>query len=1330
MDNQTGNENQKPQSPIQPSSRPGKWLLRILAGVMLAIAGGLYWLIFTSAGLHWLLATASHATHGALTFTGVSGSLQHTFHAGAIAYKSDDLTAEVEGLTFRWQPQRLLTGNLLIEALMIQSIEIHSAAVSEKKEPAALPESLSLPIGVIIEKLGIRSLKTYTSGNSKPDIIINDLALRLDSDGKRHHLQTLALDLEWGKIAGNLEIGAHSPFDLTSQLVFYRWANTANDNPGYAAVYLSGNLQQIKAALTVKNGNLTGDGSFAINPFETLPLLDANLVLSGLDPHIFSPDLPKADLSLRSRLEQKQMGQLTGSVAVSNALARPLDKDGIPLKDARMLLDLTSDKIRLSDIALRLSDQEPESGSLAGEAAWQISTKTGQADIRVQQLNPADLKSSLRPARLTGNLHFEGNGQAQHGLIRLSDDALHLNMDAALTREGPLISAEKLDLSRGDSKLSGHGTLQLDQSQPFTFEGLLKQFDTSAFADVPSSSLNAKFSLTGQLAPQPVANIELIFGPGHFANQPVTGQASFVLQQPGHIHSDTRLRLGDNQLEVKGALGNPGDHLVMTLSAPKLAQIGFGLQGDIHSRVELSGVIDHPDVAFEIDSNHVGYREAHRLAHLNARGNLQKTTLQLDLKTGEYRKGDQPYLQELSLGLTGTRAQHQLTLTSQIDPVTEVRFQARGGLNTRSGEAPQPQWNGAIEKLTLTGSVPLNLVTQPDIHIGPEAVALGRTRITVATGEIDIHDASWTPRQWSTQGNFTGIALRSGGLSSKKIPENADPLKLGGNWQFSANKQLTGHLQVQREKGDFILPAETPLALGLQTLMLNLRAENNNLNGQLAIRGKLAGETAARISVPLQSAGSVWEIRKDMPLKGEMQLNLPDLAWIGPVLDDNLHSEGRVTAQASLAGTLDQPQLQGKVIGDGLAVAMLDQGLQLKDGKLALNFNQDRLQLETFNFTAPLEKPSKDRLLKNLKLSQKAGQVNAHGSLDLHNRQSNLTIELDHLPVAQQEDRWIVVSGNSQIGFKEHAVDITGKIVTDVGFIRQPAAGRPGLADDVIVSGKNEPEPKSHGLKVNLDATLDLGEQFFLRASGLEGRLVGQLHLLSKPEQLLSAIGTIATRDTRFEAYGQRLQVRRGIVNFDGPLDNPGLNILAVRTNQQSDSGDDSSDVIDQPSQDSSVNALAVRSGMRVEAGVEITGTVKHPKIKLVSQPEVPDSEKLSWIVLGRPADKSGLDSALLLSAASSILGGTDEGILANITRGLGVDDFSIRQQAGGSLTDQVGSVGKRLSSRAYLSYERGLTSASAGVAKLTYSLFPHISVVTRAGDDSAVDLFYNFHFD
>ena len=1324
MDNHAENESPTSQPPVKPPRRLRKWLAGIAAVLALAVASGFYWLIFTPAGLHWLLMIASQTTGGALTFSGVSGSLHHTVHAGTIAYQSDELTARVEDMTFRWQPRQLLTGKLHIETLMIGSVEVHSAASEKKEEPVTLPENLSLPVDAVIEKLGVRSFKSYTLGNDQPDIAMTDLALRLDSNGRRHHLQTLALGLEWGKIAGNLEIGAHPPFDLASQLVFYNWANVANTSSepaGYAAVHLDGNLRQIKAMLSIADRKLTGKGNFTIHPFDALPLLEANLVVNGLDPHVFSPDLPKADLSFRSLLAQKQAEQLTGYITVSNAMARPLDQEGIPLKSVRMLLDLTRDKIQLSDIALRLSEQEEVPGSLTGQIDWQISTKTGQADIRVRRLNPADLQSSLHQAKLSGNLYFDGNQESQQGSIKLRDESLRLNMDVALVRTASMITIEKLNLIRGDSSMSGHGTLQLDESQPFTFEGLLRQFDISAFADVPPSNLNATFNLTGQLAPQPAANIDFMFEPSHFANQPVSGQGSIALQQPAHILSDTRLRLGDNQLEIKGALGSPGNRLIVMLSAPKLAQIGFGLQGDVHSRVELEGVIDHPDAAFEINSDYFSFRKEHQLAHLKGSGNLRGTAFQLDLQTGEYQQGSQTRLQKLSFGLSGTQAQHQLSLTSQVDQTTEVQFLAKG-----SGNTSRKQWEGVIEKLSLTGSVPLDLVTQPSLRISPEAVALGHTRITVAAGEIDIQDARWTPKQWSTQGNFTGIALKPGDLSS----EHTEPLKLGGNWQLAADRQLAGHLRIQRETGDFILPTETPFALGLQTLLLNLQAENNDLNGQLTVRGKHVGETTARISVPLQSAGSAWEIRKNAPLKGDLQLNLPDLAWIGQAVNDNLRSEGHLTAQASLTGTIDQPVLQGRVTGDALTIALLDQGLQLQEGKLAVDFNQDRLQLETLSFTAPLEKPSKDRLLKNIKLPQKSGQLNAHGSLDIHNQQSHLTIELDHLPVAQQADRWIVVSGNSVIGFKEQALNITGKIMADVGFIKQPAAGRPELADDVIISGTTEAEPESSAMKVNLDATLDLGERFFLRASGLEGRLAGQLHLLSKPDQLLSAIGTISTRDTRFEAYGQRLQVRRGIVNFDGPLDNPGLNILAVRASQQSDYDTGASDVIDQPSQDSSVNALAVRSGMRVEAGVEITGTVRQPKIKLVSQPEVPDSEKLSWIVLGRPADKSGLDSALLLSAAGSILGGTDEGVLENITQGLGIDDFSIRQQAGGSLTNQVGTIGKRLSSRAYLSYERGLTSASAGIAKLTYSLFPRISVVTRAGDDSSVDLFYNFQFD
>lgn len=235
-----------------------------------------------------------------------------------------------------------------------------------------------------------------------------------------------------------------------------------------------------------------------------------------------------------------------------------------------------------------------------------------------------------------------------------------------------------------------------------------------------------------------------------------------------------------------------------------------------------------------------------------------------------------------------------------------------------------------------------------------------------------------------------------------------------------------------------------------------------------------------------------------------------------------------------------------------------------------------------------------------------------------------------------------------------------------------------------------------------LDVNLNLGEKFYLRASGLEGRLIGQLQVQNDQRNTLKVNGSIAAQDTTYKAYGQDLTVKHGIVSFQGPLDDPGLNILAVR------------------------------EGLLVEAGVEIMGSVRHPQVKLVSTPDVPDTEKLSWIVLGRKPDAGGLDTSVLLSAAGSILGGqSGGGITEQITRTLGVDEISFKQAGvGSSLSGQIGVVGKRISSRAYLSYERSLATTTMGITKLTYNLTPKITVVTQAGEDSAIDLFYTIQFD
>jgi translocation and assembly module TamB len=225
---------------------------------------------------------------------------------------------------------------------------------------------------------------------------------------------------------------------------------------------------------------------------------------------------------------------------------------------------------------------------------------------------------------------------------------------------------------------------------------------------------------------------------------------------------------------------------------------------------------------------------------------------------------------------------------------------------------------------------------------------------------------------------------------------------------------------------------------------------------------------------------------------------------------------------------------------------------------------------------------------------------------------------------------------------------------------------------------------------------LNLGKHFYIRASGLEARLEGQLDVHGEPGEPLRVTGVIAAQDALFDAYGQRLQVERGMVNFQGPLDDPGLNILALR------------------------------KGLDVEAGVEVTGTVRRPTVRLVSTPNVPDGEKLSWIILGRVPESSGVDTSLLLAAASNILGGQSVG---KFGQAFGVDEISLSQHTGDdALQSQKVTVAKRLSSRARISYEKGLTEVG-GITKFTYTLTPRITIVTRTGTEDALDIFYTFRF-
>jgi translocation and assembly module TamB len=119
------------------------------------------------------------------------------------------------------------------------------------------------------------------------------------------------------------------------------------------------------------------------------------------------------------------------------------------------------------------------------------------------------------------------------------------------------------------------------------------------------------------------------------------------------------------------------------------------------------------------------------------------------------------------------------------------------------------------------------------------------------------------------------------------------------------------------------------------------------------------------------------------------------------------------------------------------------------------------------------------------------------------------------------------------------------------------------------------------------------------------------------------------------------------------------------------------------------------------------------------------DIDKLSWLLLGRASAGVGSDdTALLQSAALALLSGEGPGVTDQLTHAFGLDAISVRQQSEGDVKATIVSLGKQISKRWYIGYERGL-NATTGSWQLIYRLAQRFTVRAQAGGDNSLDLIW-----
>ncbi len=841
--------------------------------------------------------------------------------------------------------------------------------------------------------------------------------------------------------------------------------------------------------------------------------------------------------------------------------------------------------------------------------------------------------------------------------------------------------------------------------------GSASRLNPASFGSSVAGNVNADFDATLRASADWLANADIRLQPAStLGTAALSGHAKFAAA-PGRVQdSDIDLRLGPNLLQAKGSFGKPQDRIDWKLDAPQLAVLGREWSGNLRGsgyasggNVAGRGPNTMPTLSAALDGAHLRLPGQREISAIKGSATIGTSfgpddPLQADLTvTGLNLPG--VLIDRLRLQAGGTAGNHTVQVAA-ANPDFDASAKVRGSFATDS-------WSGSIDALQNKGRFALNLQAPATLRItgskgegvaglaAPEQLALSSATIAMPEGSLHIETLEKNGLHWRSKGSAAGVnAGYLAQLSDTWRRNVASTMTLGGDWSLElaapaatgAAPALDGYLHVFREKGDVtITGGERPIPLDLKVLDARVTVAGDQLRAQAELAGDRAGNARLEASAQLRNG----RIPSDSPLTFGASASLPSIAWLSPLLGvQGMELGGSLRAHAGGHGTIANPLLDGEVVGEGLVINWAEQGIRLRNGALQAKVSGDQLQLQRLRFDGT------------------DGNVQADGWLRLAGGDMSMDLKLaaNKLEVFNRPDRTLVLSGSSTLVRDAKRFEFDGKFKANRAVIELPSLDTPTISEDVVILGREKPKAAATtGLPLNIDLEADLGDDFILRGKGLDAQLAGTVRVRMADRRPPRVNGSIHVVNGTYAAYGQRLAIERGVLNFTGAYDNPSLNIRAVRKRPE---GDELSET-------------------NVEAGVEVRGTALAPSAKLVSTPSVPDSEKLAWMVLGHgTADMAGNEMSLLGTAAGALLGGSGGPSLANR---VGLDELGVSQAKG--LESTVVTVGKKLSSRAYISFEQGAGSATS-LVKLRYKLNTRVTLQVQTGTNNALDVLYNWAFD
>jgi translocation and assembly module TamB len=1245
-------------------------LALLVVATLIAVA---VWLSGES-GLRWALERLAMASRGAVIAEGVSGSALRSIRIARVTYREGTTLVEARdlGVTLGWRG--FASGRLVIKTLDAALISVTSSGPSAAP---GLPQSLALPIEVDIAQARAERLEII-DGASR--IILSALRFAYSGGGARHMLRDLAVSSPVGNFTGALHLGAARPFPLAGEI---RAAAATPVGSATVVASLSGVLDRIDAVVKVEVADTVFSARAVATPFSPLWLPSLTLDGQGVNIARARAGLPASDMVVAVKAGARAEGGIAGEILVRNGSAGPIDKSLLPLTSLAMNFALVGAVIDLSEIHARFGAGNA-GGEMRGRA--QVNAAGVNLDLALTGMNLALLDSRARATRLAGSVRGTATPQRQSFDLDLRESGMRIG--GRVVQMAQVVTVPAFTLSRGRTALSGNAELNLEGGRPFAVRGRFRNLDPAEFGDFPRALLSGEATAQGRLVPAWQVDVRANAS-GIWRDAPLVAEVTGRIMADRVQDARVRLRVGVNTLSAEGSFGARGDASKFSIDAPRLAQLDAALSGALSATGAISGPPTLPRVVATGNA---------RAVRMKDRFDVGTASFNIDAAPAP----DQPLKLRLEAGgvvvagmrlasihamVAGSAARHSADITVRGDDVSLTSRLSGTWVAPGPAEAGGlGRWDGRIEALQNTGAVPLRLAAPVALVLARGLAKLDAARIDLARGRLLIREARWENARLATAGEFSGLPLAPLVKMLRQDQVVASDMLVGGRWQVSADPEPRGEIVIAREAGDIAVLQPARLPLGLDRvearIVIAARSVAATLEAASPTMGTVSasGELEAAGRTPLEALAALSaESRHSVRLKARLK----SLRAINPLLGNVALVDGAMSLDLRRDGTLKAPMLAGTLEGDRIKIEAPQYGIELRDGRLRAHFSERELVVD------------------ELVIAAREGRFTAQGTVRTGEAgKSLLSWRAEKLLLLNRPDMRVVLDGDGTVSREAGRILLTGQVRAEEGLIDFGIPSAPELGDDVVILGRGAragPEKRRSTL-LGVDLRLDFGRRFQVRGRGIETRLGGQLHVTSASDGALMGKGEVQAQPGSYTAFGQQLTIDRGRLIFDGPLDNPALDIRALRKN------------------------------LAVEAGIELTGTMTTPRVRLVSEPAVDDGEKISWLTLGRGLDSATkADAGLLQAAASALLTtGGSVPVTRRIASAFGLDSVGVR---GSTAQDQVISLGKRVSNRLYLSYEQGFGIASS-VIRIDYTLRRGLALRAEAGTTAGFGIFFNRAFE